>query len=97
MNAKINKRSHACKCYSSSYVEILNSFDLKLQLKSTVSAYKLIHLLTELKDFKFVTTLGLQFKKVANYNKTREDNFYLNTKQETIIDKKEIDDVFESV
>ena len=56
--------------YASVYsVEIYNSLDLELQLKDTKSAIrnKLIDLLTdflltELKGFKFVRTLVLEFK-----------------------------------
>ena len=56
--------------YASIYsVEIYNSLDLELQLKDTKSAIrnKLIDLLTdflltELKGFKFVRTLVLEFK-----------------------------------
>ena len=50
------------KNYASSYnVEILKSFNLKLHLKDTESAIKikLIDLLSELRGFKFVTTLVL--------------------------------------
>ena len=59
-NAKITKRSHAFKGYTSPYnVEILNCFKPDLQHKDTDSEIKnnLIDLLTELKGFKFVTTL----------------------------------------
>ena len=49
-------------------VEILNYFNPELQLKDTESAIKskLIELLTQLKGFKFVTTLVLVFKKIEN-------------------------------
>ena len=66
MDVKITKRSHAFKDYASSYnLEILNSFNPELQFKVTESAFKnkLIHLLPELKGFKFVATLILEFKK----------------------------------
>ena len=66
MDVKITKRSHAFKDYASSYnLEILNSFNPELQFKVTESAFKnkLIHLLSELKGFKFVATLVLEFKK----------------------------------
>ena len=68
-NLKITKRAHACKGFASSYnVEILNSFNHELQLKDTESATtsKLIDLLTQLKGFKFMTTLGLVFKKIES-------------------------------
>ena len=53
------------KDFGSSYVEILNSFNLELQLKDTESAIKsrVIDLLTQLKGFKFVAMLVLVFKK----------------------------------
>ena len=63
---KITKRAYACKGYASSYdVEILNPFNPELQLKDTKYATKSkrIKLLTQLKGFKFVTTLVLVFKK----------------------------------
>ena len=69
---KITKREHAFKDYASIYnVVILNSFNPELQLKDTKAAIKskLIQLLTQLKGFKFVTTLLLVFKKVEH-----EDN-----------------------
>ena len=54
------------KGYIDSYsVEILNSFNPELQLNYTESAVrnKPINLLSELKDFEFVTALVLEFKK----------------------------------
>ena len=54
------KLSHAYKFYASSYnVEILNYFNPELQLKNTESGIKnkLKDLLSELRGFKFVTTL----------------------------------------
>ena len=59
-NVKITKRVHAFKGFVSSYnVEILNSFNPELQLKDTESAIKnkLKKSLTELRGFKFLTTL----------------------------------------
>ena len=50
--------------YASSYhVQILDCFNLELQLKDTESAIKtkLIYLLTDLKSFKFVTPIVLEF------------------------------------
>ena len=63
-NVKITKQKHAFKGYASVYnVEVLNSFNIELQLKDTESAIKskLIELLTKLKGFKFVTALVLVF------------------------------------
>ena len=50
---------------NTSNVEISNSFNPELQLKDTESAIKSkgIDLLTQLKSFKFLTTLVLVFKK----------------------------------
>ena len=52
-------------------VEILNTFNPELQLKETESAIKskLIELLTQLKGFKFVTTLVLMFRKTESEDK----------------------------
>ena len=64
---KITKLEHAFQDYTSTYnAEILHSFDPELQLKDTEPAIKskLIELLTQLKGFKFVTTLKLVFKKI---------------------------------
>ena len=65
-NTKITKRSHAYKGYASTYnVELLNSFNPNLQFKNTEFAIrnKLKDLLTELRGFKFVTTL-INYKKL---------------------------------
>lgn len=63
-NAKIMKRTHAYKCYASSYnVNILNPFNLEIQFKNTESAIinRLKHLLTELRGFNFAKTLVIGF------------------------------------
>ena len=60
LNVKIIKRSHAFNGYASSYnVEIMNSVNPELQFNDTESATinKLLELLSELKDFKFVARL----------------------------------------
>ena len=62
------KRCHAYKGYASSYnVEILYSLDPELQIKNIESAIenKLKDLLSKLQDFKFGTTLVIEFKKVT--------------------------------
>ena len=62
--AKVTKRSHAYKGYASSYnVDILKFFYLELQLKDIESAIrnKPINLPTELRRFKFVTTIAMEF------------------------------------
>ena len=80
-------------------VEFLYSFNSDLHLKDAESAIKskLINLLTQLKDFNFVTTVILVFKKIENDDKTKYDTFYLNSKAEIIINESDIDDVFESI
>ena len=79
--------------------EILNSFNPELQLKDTESSIKSkpIDLLTQVKEFKFMTTLVLVFKKIESDDKTRYDTFYSDSKAEIIINESDIDDVFESV
>ena len=60
------KKCHAYKGYASLYnVDISNYFNPELQLTDTESATtnKLIDLLSELRGFKFVTTLVIEFKK----------------------------------
>ena len=99
-DVKITKREHAFKGYASTYnVEILNSFNPELELKDTESAIKskLIELLTQLKGFKFVTTLVFMFEKIESEDKTKYDNFYSSTKAEIIINESDIDDVFQSI
>ena len=99
-NVKIKKQERAFKGYASTYdVEILNSFNAELQLKDTESAIesKLIESLTQLKSFKFVTTLVLVFKKIESEDKTKYDNFYSSSKAEIITNKSGIDDVFKSI
>ena len=46
---------------------------------------KLIDLLTELRGFKFVKTLVLEFKKIENDDKTKHSTFYLNSKAEILM------------
>ena len=76
-NVKITKPAHAFKGFASFFnVEILYSFNHELQIKDTESATK--ELITELRGFKFVTTLVLVFKKVVRDNKTKCDNFRSN-------------------
>ena len=44
-----------------------------------------------------MTTLVLVFKKIESEDKTKYDNFYSSSKAETIINKSDIDDVFQSI
>ena len=52
--------------------------------------------MTQLKGFKFVTTLVLLFKKIENEDKTSYDTFYSNSKTEMIINDSDIDKLFQS-
>ena len=97
---KITKRYHAFKGYVISYnVKILNCFNPELQLKDNESAIrnKPINVLTELKVFKFVTTLVLEFNKIGSDDKTKYDTLYSNSKADTVINESNIDNVFESI
>ena len=80
-------------------MEIWNSFNPELNLKDIESAIKikLIESLTQLKGFKFVTTLVLMFKKIENEDKTKYDNFYSSSKVEIIINETDTDNVFQSI
>ena len=78
-NMKITKREQAFKGYAETYnVEILNSFNLELQRKDTESAIKskLMELFSQLRGFKFVTTLVLVFKTIESKDETKYGNFY---------------------
>ena len=99
-NVKITERSNAFKGYASSYnVEIGNSLNAELQLKDTEYEIrnKLIDLLSELRSFRFVTTLILGLKKIQSDIKHYIALFFSNSKAKTIINESEINDVFESV
>ena len=97
-SVKITKwREHTFKSYASTYnVEILNSFNSELQLNDTESAIKskLIELLSQLRGFKFVTTLVLVFKNIESKDKTKYGNFYSSSKAEIIINESDIENVF---
>ena len=77
----------------------MNSFNPELQLKDTEPAIKskLIGLLTQLRGFKFVTTLVLVFKKIKSKDKTKYDNFYSSSKAEIIINESDIENMFKSI
>ena len=53
--------------------------------------------MSELRGFKFVTTLVLVLKKTESEDKTKYDLFYSHSKVETVIGESDIDDVFESI
>ena len=68
-NLKLIKRYHAYKVYASIYnVKLLNSFYPELQLEYTAFTFrnKLEDLLSELRGFKFVATLVLEFRKIGS-------------------------------
>ena len=93
-NVTITKWANA----SSYDVEILTSFNPELQLKDSESAIKnRLTLLTELTEFKFMTTLVLVTRKIESDDKTKYDTFYSHSKAEIIINKSDIDDVFQSI
>ena len=72
----------------------MNFFNPEQQLKDTESAIKsnLIELLSELRGFKFVTTLVLVFKKIESKDKTKYGNFYSSSKVETFINESDINE-----
>ena len=54
--------------------------------------------MTQLKPFKFLTTLVLVFKKIEREDKTLyNDTFYSNSKTEKIINDSDIESIFESI
>ena len=71
----------------------MNSFNSELQLENTESSIrnKLIDQLTELKWFKSVTTLDLEFKKIECDNETKYSTSYSASKAETIINENDIE------
>ena len=79
--------------------KILIFYNPELQPKDTKFGIKskLIELLTQLKAFEFVTTLVVLFKKIEIEDKTKYDNFYSSPKAEIVINKSDIDYVFQSI
>ena len=77
----------------------MNSFNLEVQFEDVESTIRneLMDLLAELRGFKFVTTLVIEFKKRKSDDATKYTTFHSNSKAKTIIDENGIDDVFESV
>ena len=77
----------------------MNSFNHKLQLKNTEYAIrnKLTDLLSELRGFKFVTTLVIEFKKIESDDAVKYTTFYSNSKAKATINDNVIDDLFESI
>ena len=80
-------------------MQILNYFNPELKLKDTESSIraKLIELLSQLKVFKFVTTIVLAFRKIESKDKAKYDNFNSSSKVEIIINESDIDNVFKSI
>ena len=74
-------------------------FNPDLQLKETKLAIqiKIIHLLCEIREFKFVPTLVLKFKKIDSDDETKFSTVYSNLKTEAIINESDIYDIFESI
>ena len=58
---------------------------------------KLIDLLSVLRAIKFVTSLVLEFKKQKMMMKQKYSSFYLICKEETIVDKRNTDNLFEAI
>lgn len=81
--------SHVYKGYASTYhVRILKYFNPELQLNNAESASKniLIDLLSQLRGFKFVIALALEFKKKDD-DETKYSAFYSNSKAKTVINE----------
>ena len=91
-NVKITKRFHAYAGYKS-------TCNVKIQLKDTESTIrnKPKDLLTEMKRFKFVTTLVCEFKKMESDDETKYSTFYSASKAKTIINESDIVSVFKPV
>ena len=53
--------------------------------------FLITELLTQLRGFKFVTTLVLVLEKVESKDKTEYDNFYSSSKAETITNESDVD------
>ena len=81
--------SHVYKGYASTYhFRILKYFNPELQLNNAESASKniLIDLLSQLRGFKFVIALALEFKKKGD-DETKYSAFYSNSKAKTVINE----------
>ena len=76
---------------------MLNSFNPEIQLTDNGSAIKkkLKKLLTNLRGFKFVIALNLEFRKIENKDQTKYGTFYSNSKANIIINGSDIDNVFQ--
>ena len=102
MNEKVKetKQGNGLRGYTSPYnVDILNSPKPEVQLKDTESSIKNKRkkLLTELRRFKFATTLVLVFKKMEKDDKTKYNTFYSHSIAEAVINESDIDNVFKLI
>lgn len=85
---KISKQSHAYGDYvSTCNVDTLYSFSHELE--------ELINFFFELRAFKLVITLVLEFEKIEKDDETKYTIFYSNSKAETTINEGDINDIFE--
>ena len=73
--------------------QVLLTLNYNLDTESAIKS-KMIELLTQSKDFKFVTTLVLVFQ---NKDKTKFDKLYSSSKAEIIVNESDIDDMFQSI
>ena len=53
--------------------------------------------MSELRWFKFVTTLVLVFEKIESQDKRKYDTFYSSSKAKIVINESDIDGVFQSI
>ena len=53
--------------------------------------------MTDLKGLRFLATFALEFKNIKTDDETKYSIFYPSSKAETVINKSDIDDAFESV
>ena len=89
---KIEQVAKALKGYTKSFeISIKSNKDPLTQLKNTRKAieYHIIKILTSMKGLKFVETLRVTFKKLAN-NEIVQKTAYFNSKPQTIVNNTEI-------
>ena len=53
--------------------------------------------MTDLKELRFLATFALEFKNIKTDDETKYSTFYPSSKAETVINKSDINDAFESV
>ena len=87
-DVKISKQSHAYRDYvSTCNVDTLYSFSHELE--------ELINFFFELRAFKLVITLVLEFEKIEKDDETKYTIFYSNSNAETTINEGDINDILE--